>query len=325
VRNDGAIFAGTFFANIGGNVGIGTSSPSAKLHVVGGVALFSGDVKVGAGGNGTIWARHLNGKHWQNDNPDPLFLNHDTKMPVIIGTSTAYSSLEIYGPLKVYGDSLKNSAGYTIVQTNATDWLRINPDSQFPATAHYKSMAINGGGLAVGEWSVQPQGQLLVTADAHVRGSIAESGGWLRDRYAAKDHVHDTLWSSNGAYRVTMQPDRNFVAYSNSGPFWASNTAISDGTLKRDVVPIPDAMEGLRKLRGVSFYWKDEERGTGRELGVIAQEVEAVFPELVNLLDGKHRLVRYEKFVPVLIQALKEQDARIQQLEGRLKELEPTP
>ncbi|GIW64534.1 MAG: hypothetical protein KatS3mg092_0467 [Patescibacteria group bacterium] len=66
-----------------------------------------------------------------------------------------------------------NSAGYKILQANATNWLRINDAQQFPAIALYKPVAIGTGGLAVGEWSQQPQGVLKVTQSAY----LATSGG----------------------------------------------------------------------------------------------------------------------------------------------------
>jgi hypothetical protein len=119
-----------------------------------------------------------------------------------------------------------------------------------------------------------------------------------------------------------MQNDGNLVIYENTTlgtrARWASNTSSSDASLKRDVETLDGVMEKLRQLRGVSFFWRDEERGKKRQLGLIAQEVEAVFPEVVDYIDGKHRGVQYDKLVGVLIQALKEQDERIARLEERL-------
>jgi hypothetical protein len=90
-----------------------------------------------------------------------------------IGTTSPGEKLEVAGNVKITGSRIKNSAGYGIVQTDATDWLRINPDSQYPAIALYKPVAIGTGGLAIGEWSQQPSGVLKVTQSAY----LATAGG----------------------------------------------------------------------------------------------------------------------------------------------------
>ena len=75
--------------------------------------------------------------------------------------------------------------------------------------------------------------------------------------------------------------------------------------LKKNIGPISNALENLLSLRGISFDWKDEAMGNKQELGVIAQEVEPVFPQLVSTI-GDSKLVDYAKFVPVLIEAIRE-------------------
>ncbi len=76
----------------------------------------------------------------------------------------------------------------------------------------------------------------------------------------------------------------------------------------------------LQRLRGISYEWKDgEERrgrtGAKRELGVIAQEVEPVFPELVATDPEGLKKVDYLGFIAVLIEAVKELDERVGELE----------
>lgn len=87
----------------------------------------------------------------------------------------------------------------------------------------------------------------------------------------------------------------------------------SDVVLKRDISPLGDVLGKVLSLRGVSFSWIDESRGADREIGVIAQEVEKVFPELVYEAGG-NRYVRYDKFVAVLIEAVKSLAAEVDTL-----------
>jgi len=86
-------------------------------------------------------------------------------------------------------------------------------------------------------------------------------------------------------------------------------TAYSDERLKSDIKTIDNAMDKVNALRGVTFT-KDGERG----LGVVAQEVEKVLPEVV--IDGDYKSVAYGNMVGVLIEAMKEQNAKIERLEG---------
>lgn len=164
-------------------------------------------------------------------------------------------------------------------------------------------------------------------------GTLHEGGQKLSDKYAALSHNHDRILSAGGRFALVMRNDGALViqdpttstrTYKVVADASAAYLGFSDASLKRGVVTLEGVMEKLRQLRGVSFFWKDEERGTKRELGVIAQEVETVFPELVGVIDGKHLGVKYEKFAGVLIQALKEQDERITQLEERLRALGAT-
>jgi len=72
-------------------------------------------------------------------------------------------------------------------------------------------------------------------------------------------------------------------------------------------------------LNGLSYEWKTEEymdRGfqEGRHYGVIAQEIEKVLPEIVNTAPDGTKSVAYTEIIPVLIEAIKEQQKEIEQL-----------
>ena len=68
-------------------------------------------------------------------------------------------------------------------------------------------------------------------------------------------------------------------------------------------------------MRGVSFDWIDSGNS---EIGVIAQEVEEVLPELVNTNDEGIKSVKYGNIVAVLIEAIKEQQEQINELKAQL-------
>jgi hypothetical protein len=79
-------------------------------------------------------------------------------------------------------------------------------------------------------------------------------------------------------------------------------------------------MSLVKRLRGVSFEWGENapEGLRGRELGVIAQEVEAVFPELVRTDERGFKSVNYLRLIAPLIEAVKELDERLDRVERSL-------
>lgn len=85
---------------------------------------------------------------------------------------------------------------------------------------------------------------------------------------------------------------------------------LSDARLKADVEPIGGALDGVMALQGVSFTWIDQPDAP-RQIGLIAQEVEPVFPDLVAELPGGLKSVQYDGLGVVLVEALKEQQALI--------------
>jgi hypothetical protein len=83
----------------------------------------------------------------------------------------------------------------------------------------------------------------------------------------------------------------------------------SDERLKINVTPIENALAKTLSLNGVTFNWNELAIGKSleiREPGVIAQQVQAILPEAVALRDNGYLGVRYEKLVPLLIEAIKE-------------------
>ena len=114
-----------------------------------------------------------------------------------------------------------------------------------------------------------------------------------------------------------------------SGVVHASSTSTSsDERFKTNVVPLANALEKVATLRAVSFDWnglyESLGRSTGRrEIGVIAQDVEKVFPELVSTWhEERYRAVDYGRLTAVLIEAIGELKAQNDALERRVDAME---
>jgi len=99
-------------------------------------------------------------------------------------------------------------------------------------------------------------------------------------------------------------------------------TATSDGRLKTNIEPIEDSLAIVDKLHGVRFNWKENPAGE-RKIGLIAQDVEKVLPELTftNPSDG-YLGVNYAELSAVLVEAVKTQQQTIEDLQRQLASLQ---
>lgn len=101
-----------------------------------------------------------------------------------------------------------------------------------------------------------------------------------------------------------------------------ADTRMSDIRLKDNLIPLDGVLDSLKKLKGVRFNWKNKSFGTRQEIGIIAQEVEKEFPQLVYTDPRSgYKFVKYEKFTPVLIEAIKEQQKEIEELRKEIRTL----
>ncbi len=109
-----------------------------------------------------------------------------------------------------------------------------------------------------------------------------------------------------------------------SGRIDASNDVVafstSDIRFKENIKPIENALDKIQKIGGYTFDWKDDQNlkvlhgFSGPDVGVIAQEIESILPETVKTKPNGFKGVKYEKIVPLLIQAIKELSQEVEDL-----------
>lgn len=96
----------------------------------------------------------------------------------------------------------------------------------------------------------------------------------------------------------------------------------SDERLKDNIKPIEGATYKLQQVGGYEFDWnKNQSVYTGHDVGVIAQEIEKILPEVVTQREDGYLAVKYEKIIPLLIEGFKEQQKEIETLKQQIKEL----
>ena len=97
----------------------------------------------------------------------------------------------------------------------------------------------------------------------------------------------------------------------------------SDINLKDNIRPIESALFKVQQINGVTFDWNEKsskiQQDKGHDVGLIAQEVEKVLPEVVVLRPDGIMAIQYEKVVPLLVESIKELTKRVEELENSSK------
>ena len=100
--------------------------------------------------------------------------------------------------------------------------------------------------------------------------------------------------------------------------------ASSDIRFKNNITPITNALDKLSKIGGYTFEWNEiSHKETGKkDIGVVAQEVEEILPEIVQTRSNGYKAVDYQKLTALLIESVKEQQVIINDLKSRIETLE---
>ena len=169
----------------------------------------------------------------------------------------------------------------------------------------------------------------VLSPDANERGilfgepSNAAAGGIVYNPAG----IPDGLSFRTGGNLNTMQLDAvgNLLV---DGCVDGNNTACaSDARFKKNIKTVDNAIDLIGKLRGVRYEWRNDEFvdrhfESGQQLGVIAQEVREVLPELVRERGDGYLSVEYNGLIPILLEAIKEQQRRIDKQHERILNLE---
>ncbi len=99
----------------------------------------------------------------------------------------------------------------------------------------------------------------------------------------------------------------------------------SDERLKSNITPLEDSLEKVKRLNPVDFSWNDTTKGWGTEtpadMGLLAQDVEKQFPSIVREMDDGYKGIRYDRLIPVLVDCIKTQDSKIEELKELVEKM----
>ncbi len=326
-----------------GNIGIGQMEPEVKLDV-------AGDVRVGANksfiarqtdaaGDGSYRAT-LNWSGLQLGNSGANYIvagrteralgggslvfitNQTADMPVVDGTvamtisnaarvgigannATPLSQLDVRGgSFRVSDDAAGAPANTAYVQgANGIAFFGALGDQKaaFGNSEGFQTLIADDGKIGIGlDVGTVPAQVLDVKGNANISGNVT-IGGNLN---TAGNHIIIGTETVTGA----------LTAGSFNYP--------SDARLKKDILPLAGALDKVNQLQGVSFTWKKDD---AKDIGVIAQEVEKIVPEIVKTDANGMKSVEYGNMVALLIEAVKEQQKQIEDLKKQVAVLENRP
>jgi hypothetical protein len=187
----------------------------------------------------------------------------------------------------------------------------------------YKTTASGNNSFAIGEeTTASDYGSLSIGLYNSVNSSVTTGGSataFDTDNAAfvvGNGYVDDSDFMNP----FTVNSDA-FVVYFNGNATLAGDLTInSDARLKDNIQPLGSTLDKLHQIEGKTYtFLKDEEHTP--KIGVLAQEVQAVFPELVTEGADGILSVNYQGLVPVLINAINEQEAKIAALEAQNEQL----
>ena len=142
---------------------------------------------------------------------------------------------------------------------------------------------------------------------------VGHSGSTTRDAFRAV--YNGTNYAYTGSVSTTVSvPPVAPPADIYAGLIADSFSCASDMNLKKNIVALDGALDKIDGMRGVYHDWIDENQSQDRQIGVIAQEVQAVYPELVATGVNGYLSVNYPKLTAVLLQSVKELKAMVLEL-----------
>lgn len=145
--------------------------------------------------------------------------------------------------------------------------------------------------------------------------------------YIANSYDRTLIYGDFSAGRVGINTTNPQYTLDVNGVIRGSNVAPSDIRLKENIEQLSGGLETVLGLRGVTFQWADNYRkghntAEGRQIGLVAQEVEKLLPELVYTSSEGDKSLDYEKLTAVLVEAIKEQQKEITRLREALVVIE---
>ncbi|WPU66038.1 tail fiber domain-containing protein [Peredibacter starrii] len=308
-----------------GNVGIGTSAPAQKLHI------NSGNIRVDNGSNATIFnsgGMYFSGVPGAGTHTNYVFRpgwgsGANTLATITVQNANTSGGYNNCVHLSSYGPSYFSCGAVGIGTASPQSDLDVNGRIRVSGSSQPTMEIYNSGAPANQRWTELFSGTdgvvvLRTMNDAYTSGATI----FHSHRNAGTHTIDYTVL--DGDVGIGFRPSYKFHANGVVAGVGAYVNA-SDRRLKKNIKPISDA-EKLLTLQGVYFDWRQDEFPKmnfeqANDMGVIAQEVEKVFPEAVKTDKQGYKSVAYSKLIAPLIEVTKNEHQKIKSLEQKVSSL----
>lgn len=309
-----------------GRVGIGTATPSTQLHLNGAAdirmsnsANTSGfDIGLLGGNsdaNAYIYQRASSNMIFGTANAERMRIN--TNGNVGIGNTIA-ESFDIFGRRLVVGDG-SQTQGITVYSGTSSGGGLLFADGTSGSAPYRGFVTYNH---STDTLSLGAGGDARMRIDSGGFVSVGGSTTYNTSRVnievgTDQSGITTNVNSSDTRYHLYFRNTLSTVGSISTNTYATSFNTSSDYRLKEDLKPF-NGLSILKDIKVYDFKWKGVE---DRNYGVVAHEIAEVIPYAVNgEKDGEmHQSVDYSKLVPVLIQAIQEQQEQIEELKARLE------
>lgn len=256
--------------------------------------------------------------------------NGTSAMTGVSGTSNQYFKMNSSGtgyefvspPFLSSNTSDIFTGGY--IRFNDLSELRLGTDEDFNIfrNSTQNIIELNNGDLYIRDGATTRISFYRQTGGANFTGGLSVAQfSQFNSVLEVLSSVNSSSSSTQGALRV---PNGGlYVGDDINAGGEINDFSSSDIRLKDDVERIQNPTEAIKKLDGITFTWNDnQDSHEGDGVGLIAQQVKEIAPSAVREGRSGYLQVDYEKLIPFLVEALKEQSARIDELENKIENIE---
>jgi len=320
-----------------GNVGIGIDDPEEKMHVAGNLFVQTnlGSLQLGFPEDGNRWAVNTigSGANLQFRSKPDASTVYTTRFRFLqdgefqLGTSSAASAwMHIRANSTINKPQLKleevGSDYARLELTNSTSsgayWHVAGLPSSTASSARLNFYFRNASGAA-DRMTITGDGEVGINGSPTARLEIFQRSQTVGTGLRFDDGTANSDWDITHGFALRFHYGGNLRGFINANT--GAYTQSSDVSLKSDIQNMNSTMNRIKQLRPTTYFYKDDAART-KTLGLIAQEVLPIFPEVVHFseIDGLYG-IDYSAFSVVAIKAIQEQQTMIEDQQKQIDEL----
>ena len=346
-------FSTAAVVGLGAGIISGSSSNSSlTTAIVGeGAGILSGSAQIAASISGSLSAAAIVGLGAGVISASAM-VDHDSTTNFVANEHINHTSVDITAGAGLTGGgdisstrtlAVGQGTGVTVNANDVAIGQAVETDSnvQFAnitATATASLAKISGSLIeSTGDFTLNSSGDIILDADG--TDVILKDGGTsfgsfkrassdfiIKAETADKDILFKGTDDSTTITALTLDMSEGgnaqFLGNISGSQIEASGDIIafgsSDRNLKDNIQPIENSLEKIDKIGGYTFVWNDNQSTyKGKDIGVVAQEIQEILPEIVATRANGYLGVKYEKIVPLLIESIKELKKEVEDIKQK--------